>query len=147
MEELISRIIKEWEAVVVPRKGWSPWLFPTSLFIRDYLKLKGEAYPFEMYRALKSCRLKIRELMMLPPVIVGSPTSFYRYIWILEKLGFIKRTGRIKRAKFPHLKRRFWRRYYMLVEEYADDPRWSNPQKAIGYITGREYYRKKAAGK
>jgi len=107
------------------RKGWfHPLVYPTSLFIRDYLMEKGEAYPFEIYMALKRKREELG-------IKVGTYTSFYRYIWLLEKFGLIRRTGRVEPASRGAGKtlRRLHRVYYELVPELVNDERWYAPQR------------------
>ena len=109
-------------------KGWrSPFVYPTSLFIRDYLLEKGMAYPYEIYQALREKREELG-------IYVGSPLNFYKYIYVLKRLGLIEETGREEKSfKAP----RFWRRYYRIVpgkEALTDE--WRNPQKAMSKLKG-----------
>jgi hypothetical protein len=133
-EEIIKKFVERAEEArrkSGARKGWVPWIFPTSLFIRDYLLEKGEAYPFEIYRALK----KVREGLGLH---VGSPVNFYKYIYALEKLGLIERTGRIepafrswRGATKSRLPREKWRTYYRIAKGKENAEEWLNPQRAL----------------
>jgi hypothetical protein len=140
IEKLIQMADRERARWRPKARGWHPAIMPTSLFIRNYLQLKGEAYPFEIYRTLEYIR---KERL---GIHVGSPINFYKYIWTLEHLGLIERTGRVEPAfrggTESRLPRRLWRTYYRLVprdrvprpEKY--DEWWLNPQKAMGEVRG-----------
>ena len=93
------------------QKGKQSYL---SLFIRDYLISHKEAYPYEIYKAYKSFR-KI------------TPQTFYTYIWTLEKLGLIVRTGRTE----PSTKGRFNKVYYKINPSKIDDENWINPKAKV----------------
>jgi len=68
------------------RGGASPFVYPTALFIRDYLLQHGEGYAQEMWRELK----KVREGRN-----VCTCDSFKRnYVYILKKLGMIEEARR-----------------------------------------------------
>lgn len=116
-----------------PPKGWVPWVYPTSLFIRDYLREHGPTYPFKIYQALKEARRRVWG----ERAYVGRAANFYKYIWCLERLGLIRRTGKIEPSRrgrggiFPQPKKKFWRVYYEIVPERIADPAWLNPQKAL----------------
>jgi len=109
-------------------RGWrSPFVYPTSLFIRDYLLEKGEAYPYEIYQALREKRQELG-------IYVGSPLNFYKYIYILRSLGLIEETGREEESFKAS---RFWRKYYRIVpgkEKLTDE--WRNPQKTMSRLKG-----------
>jgi hypothetical protein len=114
-------------------KGWHPAIYPTGLFIRDYLLQHRTAYPFQIYRALVEARKSVG-------VAVGSPINFYKYIWCLEQLGLIRRTGRVEPSTIDHtrkrLPRRLWRIYFEIVPGKEDDPAWLHPQKEIAKRRG-----------
>jgi len=121
-------------------RGWSsPFAVPTSLFIRDYLQKHGEAYPFEVYRALKEKRKKLG-------LKTGSYINFYRYFWLLEKLELIRRTGKVEPAErgLGETSRRLFRVYFELVPENINHPAWFNPQKYYKpYVEGRKRWKQK----
>jgi len=99
------------------KKGWeSDSAVSTSAFIRDYLVENGEAYVFEIYRALKSRKREVMGDVKLP-----SYQSFWRYIWVLENLGLIRKT-----RKEPT---RFGKAFYRIVPGQEDNPVWRNPQR------------------
>lgn len=85
-----------------------------SLFIRDYLLGVKEAYPYQIYQEYK----KIRKI---------TPQTFYTYIWVLEKLGLIIRTGKTE----PSSKGKFDRVYYKINPYKVDDEAWVNPKAKI----------------
>jgi len=96
----------------------------TGQFIRDYLLRAGEAYPYEIYRALKDEK-EFKGLTM------GSATNFYRYFYILRKLGAVQKTGRVE----PSSRRGMDRVYYkMTVGFEGRDDIWNNPQKEMRSI-------------
>lgn len=93
----------------------------TGQFIRDYLLREGEAYAHEIYRALKDEK-EFKGLTM------GSASSFYRYFYILRKLGALQKTGRIE----PSSRSGFDRVYYKMTAGFDDrDKIWNNPQKEM----------------
>ena len=101
-------------------RGWaSPFVHPTSLFIRDYLLEHGEGYAQEMWRELKKARGGRH---------VCTCDSFKRnYIYILKKLGLIEEA---RREAVPGQPNWHERRYYRIVlgrEDLTDE--WTNPQK------------------
>jgi hypothetical protein len=113
-------------------RGWL--VFPTGLFIRDYLVEQRAAYPQQMWRALKSVRAE-RE------VICGTYQSFrVNYIYVLKKLGLIRpvRRERIHPKWFP-------RTYYSIVPGMEEDPRWVHPQIALDPRRGKPSIRRKYA--
>lgn len=113
-------------------RGWL--VFPTGLFIRDYLVKHREGYPQQMWRALKSARTE-RE------IICGTYQSFrMNYIYVLKKLGLIRpvRRERIHPKWFP-------RTYYSIVPGKEDDPRWAHPQIALDPRRGKPSIRRKYA--
>jgi len=96
----------------------------TGQFIRDYLLKAGEAYPHEIYRTLKDEK-EFRGLS------TGSVTNFYRYFYILRKLGAVQKTGRTE----PSSRGGMDRVYYRVTVEFEErDKLWSNPQKALGEL-------------
>lgn len=104
----------------IKKRGWaSPFVYPTGLFIREYLLKHGEGYAQEMWRELKRLRGNL---------YTGSYDSFKRnYIYILKKLGLIEET---RREEVPNHPEWHERRYYKIVsgkEKMTDN--WINPQK------------------
>lgn len=96
----------------------------TGQFIRDYLLRTGEAYPYEIYRALKDEK-EFKGLTM------GSATNFYRYFYILRRLGAIQKTGQVE----PSSRGGMDRIYYKMTEGFDDrDDIWNNPQKEMKSI-------------
>ena len=120
-------------------RGWaSPYIYPTSLFIRDYLLKHGEGYAQEIWRELKKVRKKAG-------ISTGSYDSFKRnYIYILKKLGLIEE---VRRESVPGHPEWHERRYYRIVpgkEALIDE--WINPQKAwklkrYGYYKKRKKFK------
>ena len=101
-------------------RGWaSPFVHPTSLFIRDYLLEHGEGYAQEMWRKLKKAREGRK---------VCTCDSFKRnYVYILKKLGLIEEA---RREPVPGQPNWHERRYYRITpgrEPLTDE--WTNPQK------------------
>ncbi len=96
----------------------------TGQFIRDYLLREKKAYPHEIYRALKDEK-EFRGLTM------GSATNFYRYFYILRKLGAVQKTGRTE----PSSRSGIDRVYYKMTEGFeVRDEIWDNPQKEMKLI-------------
>jgi len=153
IEKIVSRAIERAETrlgkFAKPPKGWIPWVLPTGLFIHDFLMLKGVAYPYEIYRALREARRLLHKLSFGKfSEFTGSPINFYKYIWCLERLGLIERTGRIEpsfrlvgekeqKRKGSRLPSRFWRRYYRIKPgKEPITPEWLNPQKYVALKRG-----------
>ena len=116
------------------RRGWaSPFVYPTALFIRDYLLEHGEGYAQEMWRELKKAREGRN---------VCTYDSFKRnYVYILKKLGLIEET---RREPVPGQPNWHERRYYRIVpgrEDLTDE--WTNPQKAWK-LKRYGYYKRKS---
>jgi len=114
-------------------RGWaSPFVHPTSLFIRDYLLEHGEGYAQEMWRELKKAREGRN---------VCTCDSFKRnYIYILKKLGLIEEA---RREPVPGQPNWHERRYYRIVpgrEALMDE--WTNPQK-VWKLKRYGYYKRK----
>jgi hypothetical protein len=114
-------------------KGWAlPWIYPTGLFIRDYLKKHGVGYSQEIWRELK----KVREKAGLN---ASSYESFRKnYMWTLKRLGLIEEVKREPAAR----KEWFQRIYYRIVPGKEADPRWSKPQIALDPRRGAPRYRR-----
>ena len=95
------------------------WVLPTGRFIRDYLMEHGEAYPYEIYLALKDER-EFRGFK------IGSPTNLYRYFYILRELGAIRKTGKTE----PSSRGGYDRIYYEITPGFERrDNIWRAPQK------------------
>jgi len=106
-------------------KGWKvEWVKPTALFIHDYLLENGEAYAFEIWKALRDYRRSLG-------IKVCTYDNFRRnYIYILKKLGLIRK------VREEPGKRGFNRVYYEIVPGKEDAVEWVNPQK---YFKLRKY--------
>ena len=114
-------------------RGWaSPFVYPTALFIRDYLLEHGEGYAQEIWRELKKAREGRH---------VCTCDSFKRnYVYILKKLGMIEET---RREPVPGQPNWHERRYYRIVpgrENLTDE--WTNPQK-VWKMKRYGYYKRK----
>lgn len=139
---------REWELKrkKAPRVyGWaSPFIHPTSLFIRDYLLRHGEGYPQEIWRELKTARA-LAFSGKKKPIPVCSYDSFRRnYIYILKKLGLIEE---VRVEVILDQPRWYKRRYYRIVpgKEALSDA-WFNPQKVFRK-SKYGYYRRKGEKK
>ncbi|MEM2613237.1 MAG: hypothetical protein QXO15_03300 [Nitrososphaerota archaeon] len=119
---------------VAPRlRGWSaPWIYPTGLFIRDYLLEHKRAYPQEIWRALKKVRSEFG-------LHTCSYENFWRnYIYVLRKLGLIRPVGVIR----PSHPKWFPRVLYEIVPGMEDHEAWAHPQIALDPRRGRPDFRK-----
>lgn len=95
----------------------------TSLFIRDFLLEQGEAYPYQVYKALRA-RLKEEGY----PKRRGSYQSIRNYFYWLKELGLIEvsRTAPAGRAILKD------KSYYKIITSKADDlALWKNPREAL----------------
>ena len=166
----------------LPKRPWrSVWPFKTATFIRSYLKLKGEATPYEVYRAfvhtitliIKDERFReeiekkrgirvdgtidedivVKEYLAtgaaehykkrmielgIPLYHKTSYTSFWRYFYILERLGLIERVGKREWRKG------FFRQRYKIVEGQEDSELWEYPQSVLYPLSflGRQRYKR-----
>lgn len=118
-------------------RGWAaPWIYPTGLFIRDYLLKKREAYPQQIWRELKKAR-----------ATMGVSTTSYscfckNYIYVLKKLGLIEPVRREPNPRNP----KWWHRtYYRIVPGRERDPRWAHPQIALDPRRGASHIRREYA--
>ena len=100
--------------VLVPKAGI--WILPTSLFIREHLKVAKLDYGLNMYNILKA----ERALLGLP---IGSWQNFRNYIWNLKKLGLIRPVGTA-----PSLYQGQIKQYYELIPEQIKNKAWNNPR-------------------
>jgi hypothetical protein len=109
-------------------------VYPTALFICDYLLEHGEGYAQEIWRELK----KVREGRN-----VCTYDSFKRnYVYVLKKLGLIEEVRTEEVPGHPEWHRR---RYYRIVqgkENLMDE--WTNPQK-VWKLKRYGYYKHKSA--
>lgn len=166
----------------LPKRPWrSVWPFKTSTFIRSYLKLKGEATPYEVYRAfvhtitliIKDEKFReeiekkrgirvdgtidedivVKEFLArgvpeyykkrmielgIPLYHKTSYTSFWRYFYILERLGLIERVGG------REWKKGFFKQRYRIVEGQEDSELWEYPQSVLYPLSflGKQRYKK-----
>ena len=165
----------------LPKRPWrSVWPFKTATFIRSYLKLKGEATPYEVYRAFvhtitliikdekfreeieKKRGIRVdgtidEDIVVKEFLATGVPeyykkrmielgiplyhktsyTSFWRYFYILERLGLIERVGE------REWKKGFFRQRYRIVEGQEDSELWEYPQSVLYPLSflGRQRYK------
>jgi len=165
----------------LPKRPWrSVWPFKTATFIRSYLKLKGEATPYEVYRAFvhtitliikdekfreeieKKRGIRVdgtidEDIVVKEFLATGVPeyykkrmielgiplyhktsyTSFWRYFYILERLGLIERVGK------REWKKGFFRQRYRIVEGQEDSELWEYPQSVLYPLSflGRQRYK------
>jgi len=94
-------------------KNWRP--ISVGLFIRDYLLERGEACPYEVFKALQGKKRG------------ASYSSVRKFFHALERLGLIEFV-RSEPSKRPKLAAR---RYYKLVSELKDHPAWGHPQVVL----------------
>ena len=166
----------------LPKRPWrSVWPFKTSTFIRSYLKLKGEATPYEVYRAfvhtitliIKDEKFReeiekkrgirvdgtidedivVKEFLArgvpeyykkrmielgIPLYHKTSYTSFWRYFYILERLGLIERVGG------REWKKGFFKQRYRIVEGQEDSELWEYPQSVLYPLSflGKQRYKR-----
>jgi len=97
-----------------------------GLFIRDYLMQKGEAYPYEIFRAY-------REEQKKHGWKKSSYHSFWRYFYILRELGLIRRSGKTKKGKYENTLEQV---YYRAVKRRINSPLWKTPQKKLWESAG-----------
>jgi hypothetical protein len=142
--ELINgRHTKRWRSGFEERFGPN-----TGIIIRDYLKERGGiGYPYEAWnyyreRLKESIQGKVDHKLEVE-YHVATYQSFYRYFYILENLGLIRKSGNPQhgKAKIP-------RQYYEVtsagVFEERFDPLWKHPQVLLYPITrlGKRRYTK-----
>jgi len=110
---------------------WRTW-FPapsTSQFIREYLLEHGEAYPYEVFKALR----EVLRSIGLPArgIKWGSYQNMRNYFYWLEKLGLIEPV-RTEPSSNPNLQNKI---YYRLtrkgIETPPDSLEWTNPRRAL----------------
>ena len=119
------------------KRGWAVLKeITTGIFIRDYLLEHKEAYPMEIWRALKEARGSIK---------VCSYQSFQsNYIWVLKKLGLIQKT-KSTLASNPKF---YDRIYYRITPEKEKSRKWMHPQKSLDTrrSLGSKKYKKESSG-
>lgn len=102
------------------KRGWgSDSAIQTGRFIRDFLSKHGEAYAYQVWRALKEKRASMG-------LRVGSPIVVYRYFKMLKEMGMVEETGRVEETskKSPIAKRK----YYRIIGD-MNSPIWEDVQK------------------
>ena len=115
--------------VLVPKSGI--WEVPTSLFIREHLKIAREDYGLNMWRLLQAERASLG-------LSVGSWQTFRNCIWNLKKLGLIRPT-RMAPSQYEGQNKQ----YYELVPEQLRSRAWINPRAALYPDSYRRYVRKR----
>lgn len=97
-----------------------------GLFIRSYLLERGEAYPYEVYRAYREALKELGSRRR------ASYQSVRNYFWWLASLGLIA-PSRTEPSSNPALKEP--RRYYRLTSKGLATPptalEWVNPRRAL----------------
>jgi len=109
------------------RGSWQPIMI--GPFIRDYLLEHGEAYPYEIYKALQAEKEKPK----------GSYQNIRNYFFWLQELGLI-RFVREEPSRNPKFKPK---RYYALVKEKIDDLAWRNPRRHLYRDSYEKWHKKK----
>jgi len=92
-----------------------------GVWIRGHLQDVGRDYPYSMWKLWKSF---LEEAGL--NIEAGRYQAFRTYIYILRKLGLIRRVG-----SSPSI---FGKRYYELDPEKINSPSWKNPFKAYSTI-------------
>jgi DNA-binding PadR family transcriptional regulator len=97
-----------------------------GIFIRDYLLARGEAYPYEVYRAYKEAAAAAGRRPRT------SWQNVVNYFFWLSRLGLIE-PSRTEPPSNPDLK--ILRRYYRLTRKGLATPptalEWVNPRRAL----------------
>lgn len=110
---------------MVKEESWM--IYPVGLAIRNFLLAKGEASPYDFYKAYRTFK----------------PTTSYlsivKYFYILERLGLIEHVKTVTSSKggFP-------KKLYRIVPGMEKRDEWRHPQVALYPLTrlGRRRYRK-----
>lgn len=90
-------------------------------WIRGHLQDVGRDYPYSMWKRWKSF-LEDAGLN----IEAGKYQAFRTYIYVLRKLGLIRRAGGSPST--------FGKKYYELNPEGINSPLWKNPFKAYGTV-------------
>jgi len=127
-----EKMTSEEKKAVKVRRGWaSPFIYPTALFIRDYLKEHSEASPYEVWKALKEKR---DEVMTVYHDGKERPHHMWRKYYKLVKYDD-RRWVDPQRALYPSKRgknHRIWREYddplkkdkkHRIWREYDDLPK------------------------
>jgi len=109
---------------------WRTW-YPkgTGVFIRQYLLEHGEAYPYQVFKALR--RFLFPEGYPVKGFYVGSYQNIRNYFYWIQRLGLIE-PSREEPSLKPFFKNR---RYYRLTSKgLKTDPEaleWRSPRRAL----------------
>jgi len=124
----------------IPR-GWAiPYIYPTGLFIRDYLKEHKAAYVYEIWDALRKARLSAGVVDAEGRPRVCTYDNFMRnYIYTLKKIGLIEL---VKKEPSKKAGTKLPRWYYRIVPGRENDTRWNHPQTALDPRRGTPRFRK-----
>ena len=108
------------EFLIKMPKGWliSP-RFRTSIMVRDILKKKGKASPYEVWKEINRISKKFG---YVPPTYLSIANLF----WILRKLGLIEIVGKAPPRKKGYLTKTLFR----IVPGKEDAWEWENPRLA-----------------
>jgi len=103
----------------------------TSLWIRDHLMEVEEDYMWRMYKLFSK---DMEEFGYRVPRY----NTFYKYFYVLKRLGLIRKT-REERGLYPKAKKRV---YYEIVPGTEAREEWLSPQKYVfpeAAVGGRRY--------
>ncbi|MGA2767165.1 MAG: hypothetical protein ABSF24_02465 [Candidatus Bathyarchaeia archaeon] len=111
----------------------------TAIFVKDFLLKHGKGYSYGMWKAWSD---HLHSLGFKEPKI----ESFRKYLWILTKLGLIRKT----KAPSYKIQSRFLREYYELnPKQIGNEKAWANPSFTLygdKARLGRRRYRKRILG-
>ncbi len=97
------------------------------------IKIDGEAIDHELTARIPIKTEAIVEMgfvhMRHPIYYVPSYQSFWKYFFMLDVLGLIRKRG--MKVPVPGLPKSFARQYYEIVPERIDDPIWEHPQEIL----------------
>lgn len=97
------------------------------------IKIDGEAIDHELTAEIPIKSEAIVEMgfvhMRHPIYYVPSYQSFWKYFFMLNALGLIRKRG--TKVPVPGLPKSFARQYYEIVPERIDDPIWEHPQEIL----------------
>jgi len=96
---------------------------PKGEWIRGHLLDVGSDYIYLMWK--RWCKFTEAEKDYVK-IRAGTYLSFAKYIWILKRLGLIRKVASATSAR-----KGFKRSIYEVVPELVDDPRWMHPYQAL----------------
>jgi hypothetical protein len=96
----------------------------TGCWIRDHLLQIGKDYPYNMWKLFKA---QMKSFNYKPPCYL----SFSKYIYMLEKLGLLRKLPRKGKMSQPKVRTAIPRQFYCLEMKKLNDPAWLCPWKAL----------------